>query len=975
MKRTKTIPDIPLPEPITDREREILALMAEHCMNKEIAASLHLALSTVKWYTRQIYGKLDAKNRRQAVERATNLGILGSNGASPIPNNLPAPATPFVGREAESEELVRLLTGGATRLITLYGPGGSGKTRLAIEAASGLIEAGTHHFRDGVWFVPLVALSSPDAIPQTIAKTLGQTFGDREVEPIQQLTDYLQKRRLLLALDNFEHLITTEGVRVITEINAHAPHVKLLVTSRSLLNVYGEQLFLVTGMQTPKAEKPAEVDWKNFSALQLFLQCARRVRPTFEIDDKNLAPVIRICQLVEGMPLGIELAAAWLELLSPKEIAERIKQSLDFLETDQTGIPERQRSMRAVFDSSWKLLTDEEQKAYLRLCVVIGSFSHEAAQKIAATSLNTLLELVNKSWLQQGGDGKFQSHELMRQFGEEILQSDSREWHAAKDSHAAYYADFVAEQSLKMRGPAQIDGLIAIDEELDSNIKTAWTWLTTQNRWEEITEKMVLGLYHYATIVKRFDDLLPLLRDARLKIEESDFGTIVKLPSAIIRTLEIYCEEESVMLDDNPIGRLEALWKLVIEHHLVEAMGFWGVMLAGLAYKKNIDRNAKKRLGEAVARVRDNNDPWMLGMSLMIQANWWLVFNLDGNKLLEALKIFENLGVPYEQSYVAGMLEDFATQNRQKPAEIKKYFERSLEFYTTLGTFYPRFNYLIYASVSPDSYFHIGEFENGFVAYHEQQNYFEQSGHAGWLAHSLNWESQAAVQYSTFEHARRTREHSLELAKKSGIQTLIFWWIYEFGEIYRVFGDQAKALELYKQAQAGFEQMKITLGLGYCQRAYGSIAMQNAQYSDALRHYLEYQEYARQDNHLWSMAQARGKLARANAHLGDLKTSRNELQKALTQTYIWKKDGLILDSLLAEPVCLIQEGRYKQAVELLSLILINKFSWNETRHTAQILLDETSNQLPPKVVKSATKRGEKIILDEFIKKYIRTHNS
>jgi len=169
--------------------------------------------------------------------------------------------------------------------------------------------------------------------------------------------------------------------------------------------------------------------------------------------------------------------------------------------------------------------------------------------------------------------------------------------------------------------------------------------------------------------------------------------------------------------------------------------------------------------------------------------------------------------------------------------------------------------------------------------------------------------------------------------------------------------------------------MKITLGLGYCQRAYGSIAMQNAQYSDALRHYLEYQEYARQDNHLWSMAQARGKLARANAHLGDLKTSRNELQKALTQTYIWKKDGLILDSLLAEPVCLIQEGRYKQAVELLSLILINKFSWNETRHTAQILLDETSNQLPPKVVKSATKRGEKIILDEFIKKYIRTHNS
>jgi predicted ATPase/DNA-binding CsgD family transcriptional regulator/tetratricopeptide (TPR) repeat protein len=973
MKRTKTVPDIPLPEPITEREREILALMAEHRMNKEIAASLHLALSTVKWYTRQIYGKLDAKNRRHAIERAANLGIIGSTQASPIPNNLPAPATPFVGRKVESEELVRLLAGGATRLITLYGPGGSGKTRLAIEVASGLIEAGTHHFRDGVWFVPLVALSSPDAIPQTIAKTLGHTFGDREMEPIQQLTDYLQKRRLLLALDNFEHLMTTEGVRVITEINTHAPHVKLLVTSRSLLNVYGEQLFPVTGMQTPTAEKPAEVDWKNFGALQLFLQCARRVRPTFEIHDQNLAPLIQICQLVEGMPLGIELAAAWLELLSPKEIAERIKQSLDFLETDQTGIPDRQRSMRAVFDSSWKLLTDEEQKAYLRLCVVIGSFSHEAAQKITATSLNTLLGLVNKSWLQQVGDGKFQSHELMRQFGEEILQSDSKAWHAAKDSHATYYADFVAEQSLTMRGPAQIDGLIAIDEEFDANIKIAWNWLVAKNQWAKIIEKMIPGLYHYAVIVKRFDNLIPLLRDVRLKIIDTEMSRLEQLAFAIFGTIETYCENEFYILDNDPWTRLINIWQLVTEQHLADDMGYWYVMLAGLTYTKNLATDAKERLDEAVARVRNNNDPWMLGVSLMIQANWWLVFNLDGNKLLEALKIFESLGVPYEQSCVAGMLEAFAAQDRQEPAEIKKYFEQSCEFYTTLGTLYPRFNYLIYASVSPDSYFHIGEFDKGFTAFHEEQRYFEQSGHTGWLAHSLNWESQAAVQYSTFEHARKTRERSLELAKKSGIQTFIFWWIYEYGEIYRVFGDQVKALELYEQAQTGFKQTKITLGLGYCQRAHGSIALQNAQYSDALRHYLEYREYARQDNHLWSMAQARGKLARAYAHLGALKTSRNELQNTLTPTYIWKKDGLILDSLLAEPVCLIQEGRYKQAVEFLSLILMNKFSWNETRRDAMVLMSEASEPLPPNVVERAKLHGENASLEDLIKKYIQTN--
>jgi len=977
MKPTKSIQNGSIIESITEREREIIRLIAQHHTNKEIAESLHLALSTVKWYTRQIFNKLTVNSRREAIERANVLGLLKTETSKAIiPNNIPVPMTPFVGRIAEVDQLTDLLTNGDSRLVTLHGAGGNGKTRLAIRAASGLVEAGTDQFPDGIWFVPLAPLSSPDAIPQTIIKTLGHTAFDRDVESIQQLAGYLKERKLLLVLDNFENLITTESIRVITEINVRAPQVKLLVTSRSRLNIYGEQLFPITGMQTPQAEVSAnKLNWENFSAMQLFRQCARRVQPTFEIEERNLLSVSQICQLVEGMPLGIELAAAWIEFLSLKEIAERIKQSLDILETDQAGVPERQRSIRAVFASSWELLTDEEQQAFLRLCVVIGSFTHEAAQKITGTSLSVLLGLANKSWLQQVGDGKFQLHELMRQFGEEHLKADLNAWQTAKDKHAEYYADFVAEQSLIMRSADQITGLIAIDEEFDLNIKFAWDWMVSNDLWNDIVQKMVLGLYHYVTIVKRLDDLVLLLKDARLKLLASDMNETNRLTLAIIDTLEIYCEEEFSILDDNPLERLKETWKFVTDHRLAGVLGFWYVMLAGLAYKKNIDPNAKKRLDEAITQIRESGDSWILGISLMIQANWWLEFNLDKPKLEEASQIFDDLGVPYEQSYIAGMMTDHVVQNQTTPMEIKDYFEKAQLFYRKLVELNPRFNYLSYRYNPPNRYFQIGEFETGFTAFHNEQKFFEQTGHAGWLAHSLYLESETAVRYSTFDHALRTRQRCLELSKLSEFQTTVFWNMYEYGEVYRVFGDQKKAMELYEQAFVGFEKLSISLGLAYYQRAYGDIALQNIQYSNALTHYQKFMKFSTEDNHLWSMAQAHGKLALAYAQLREVERSRTKLITALTQMQTWEKHGLILDSLLAEAACLMKDGRNKEAVALSSFLCNHLFSWNQTKQYARFLLDEVSSQLSPKDVESAKKSGDKIVLDDYIKNYIQTNNS
>jgi predicted ATPase/DNA-binding CsgD family transcriptional regulator len=964
--RPSSIRNVSLYEPITAREREILALIGEHRTNKEIAESLHLALSTVKWYTKQIYGKLAVENRRAAVERATALGILGSNQTKPYPHNLPTPGTPFVGREEEVEKIISLLRRDEFRMITLQGLGGSGKTRLALEVALTLVKSGANPFPDGIWFVFLTPIQNYDPIIQAIGNAIGYNFFDKDRDYLQQLTDYLRPKDLLLILDNFEHLISNESMRLLAEIIARAPGIKILITSRIRLNIRGEQLFLVAGMKIPGVKALQSSGWESFSAIKFFRLCARRVQPTFEIDEGNSASVVRICQLVEGMPLGIELAAPWMELLTPQEIATEIAQSLDFLALDQADVPDRQRSVRAVFESSWKFLSEDEQKAFLRLCAFVGSFSREAAQQVSGASLQTLLKLANKSWLERTDGGRFQLHELMRQYGEEKLKADAGEWHRAKDSHAAYYADFVAEQSLRMRSSEQLAGLIAIHEEFNFNIKISWDWLVGEQRWEDVIKKMALGLYHYALIYMRIANLTPWIKSAMRRLA-SETRSRERLSYTILGTLEVFCEENSEAKSFNWTERLTALWPLVIDYNLAEKMGFWYALLAGMIYSNNLVPDAKVQLEEAVAYARKKGDPWVLGMSLLIKSNWLQGFAPNKGPLLEASRVFKNLGVPYEQGLVAAMLEGLAIQKKSSPSEIRHYFEIKNEFFKKLGDLYP---FLIGFFSSASDYFQIGEIDYAFSYFHEQQSFFEKVDDMQRVADSLHWESLFAVRYSTFEHAVRTRQRSMEIMRNLDQPSHFSWGLFEFGEMYRVFGEQEKALDLYEQAHEGFERMNIILGLGYYQRAYGDLALEDARYADALKYFQEYVKYARQDNHLWSMAQAQAKLALAHAYLGELEQSRQELQTALTEMRDWGKDDLILQILLAEPVCLLQERRSEEAIELSAFILTHPVSWNETKQQAKRTLEAASRDLPQEVVESAKERGKKLSLKTVLNRYL-----
>ena len=445
----------------------------------------------LQWTVKRCLAKKPADRYASTEDLARDLAIVRDHmgeavveaPAAPSPRHLPPQRNTLVGRERELEAAKKLLMQDDIRLITLTGPGGTGKTRLAVQLAEDVAE----QFAGGVWFAGLASILDSGLVVSAIAQALEvRASGNRPL--VEDIKEHLRlSPRALLVLDNFEHVLA--AAPVVTELLGASRELKILVTSRAALHLYGEQELQVPPLALPDPRSLCPVELlSEYPAVALFVQRARAVKPDFTLGEENAAAVVEICARLDGLPLAIELAAARVKVLTPAAILGRLESRLRLLTGGARDLPERQQTLRRAMDWSHELLTGEEQKLFRRLAVFVGGFTLEAAEAVANAGEDLDLDvfdgvasLVDKSLLQQtgesAGEARFGMLETIREYGLERLAASGEEA-ATRRAHAAYFLVMAEDGAPHMAGGAeQAQWLERFFSEHD-NIRAALGWLT-----------------------------------------------------------------------------------------------------------------------------------------------------------------------------------------------------------------------------------------------------------------------------------------------------------------------------------------------------------------------------------------------------------------------------------------------------------------------------------------------------------------
>lgn len=478
--------------PLSEREIEVLEGLSSGATDREIAQQLHLSVNTVKWYNRQIYGKLGVGGREEAASRARELGLLEAETERPrlrtlsLQGGMPglAPSS-FVGRTDETEELRQLLS--HNRLVTVVGSPGVGKTRLALQ----VVAAEERRFDQGATVVNLAPVRDPSRLAETIAEGLG--VGKEPGVPIaDSLIRTLRDRQRLLLLDNFEHL--TDAAPFVADLLARAPHLQILVTSRERLNLYGEQVYPL---------EPLALE----DAVRLFYLRSRALEPKFDNNEEERGTIERLCEQLDGLPLAIELAASRVQLLPPTAILDRLRDRLDALKGSARDRPERHQTLRAALDWGYDLLTPDERHLFCCLGVFVDGSSLEAVEavtagKLAGGLLDALESLRSKSLIWQqptiAEAPRFFMLETIRTYAVEQLEK-SGEAEGVRDRHAEHFAALAerAEPYLRQSHEKSTAWRHRLTAEW-RNIETAFGWSMERER-PTLALRLLVGLQDHLT--------------------------------------------------------------------------------------------------------------------------------------------------------------------------------------------------------------------------------------------------------------------------------------------------------------------------------------------------------------------------------------------------------------------------------------------------------------------------------------------
>jgi predicted ATPase/DNA-binding SARP family transcriptional activator len=866
-------------------------------------------------------GELDVEpceETRALYERLIERGKPPTTPIGRSTQELPISPTPFIGRDEELAQIVKLLSDPECRLLTLVGAGGIGKTRLALQIASERLKDHPH----GVIFVPLASVSSPEFLISAIVEALGFQLSGSD-DPHEQLINYLRQKQLLLILDNFEHLL--DGAEAVADLLASAPKIKILITSRVRLNLRPEHLFEVHGMPIPEARE-SEI-MCDFDIVQLFQQSANRIQADFSVLEEDKPHLIKICRLVGGMPLGVELAASWVRMLSCEEIAEEIGKSIEFLVSPLHDVPERHRSMAAVFNSSWDLLTKQEQRVFKKLAVFRGGFVREDSERVAGASLPMLLSLTDKSFLHIAPSGRYGVHELLRQFGRYKLRAEPKQEGEIRDLHCETYVDFLSQWEEGLRGGKRRDAVNAIGIEID-NVRAAWHWAIVNRRVDQI-QKAFESLWLYYDILSWFKEGFEAYQRAIGTLLASDKPTR-ELGATIAQLLarqawfgwRLGRYQEATDLAKKSLGVARKL-------DVQSEVAFCLHVLGTIAYAQGSYSEAKEQYQESLAIWRELGNQWGTAITLFSMGQVSHALGEYGEAeqpYKEGLEIFRDIGYQYGATFAFDSLGRVAR---------------------TLG------DYVDAKDLCLESLTIRRELD-------------DQWGVAACL------DSLGAVLCGLGEYkgAVETCLESLEIKKSLEDQRGIATSLNNLGHVSFQMGDYGKARSYCEEALAIRRELGDRRGMAASLNTLGNIAVMINAFPAAKHYCLESLAIRRELGDRRGIAAALNTLGLIAWEVEAYQDAGRYFREALAEAVEIGALPMCLEILVGLARSLVQDERFELASELLALITIHPSSSIDSKEKASALLNEVIKARPSEDIGQAYDRGTAKTLEEIIKEIL-----
>ena len=847
--------------------------------------------------------------------------------------NLPRELGTFIGRTAELNRLMEWLR--ETNVVTLIGPEGIGKSRLALQAAVELED----EYPDGAYLYHTTLREQEDPEEgrfQVVANLTGvlgiPLFGKEMVEA--QLRQSIAGKKILLLMDGLEKHSNTRWL--IETVLAAAPETRFILSAAEAAGLPGERVCELGGLSVPDAaDSPGA---RHSEAVKLFLTHALRADPEFTLTGGNLVFVIKICRLVGGMPLGIELAAAWVSMFSLEELAAQIEYNYRFLSSDQSGEILATRNIQAVFDYFWDLLSGTEQAVLTRLTTFQHEFSSEAARQVADASPFFLGGLTTRVFLTRSAAGFFQMHDLVRQYAAARLAADPEARANAYLAHCRYYLEFLRSLTIHLRGNRQKEAQRDITAALP-NIQAAWDW-AIRNRQYALLRDSVDAIFlffvnqgSFREAARMFDDSLSLL-EATAQGEHDDPGfrsafSRIQLRRAVFRSM---------------IGNIREA-KEAIETCLQEALSNKDQEEVALCYEHlgwvNYDLGLPRHeileiWGKSLAIYREMEIPW--GVSR-------LLYNLSFISPLEETRTLmnEKLTISTEIGDLIGLAESLLTlgEIHEKLGESEKafdYFARSREIYEQLGnqdgiafTHFGR----------GDVYLSLGQFETAMGAFETANHLFRQTGNVNGLSTSLSRICRSAIAMGEFERARQSLGESLKIELDAGSRIGAAYTMNFQGELALVEADLAEARRKLDESCRIIRAAEDDWGLGR--------ALANLSRLCILKEDFESAKALSEEGLV--VAERMGEtlfihgnlLASGHAHLGlgDTDEACERFHAGLALAESRSSPPLILEALLAYARLFIRLGLIAKADALLRLILANPAASFPAHRDADALLTQT----------------------------------